>query len=63
MGQEKTMSSREAAEILGVSMSTVARWVRSGYLKGHKLTRVRNSHLRVSRESVDRLLAERNDQG
>jgi len=53
------INSRQAAQTLGVSIATVARLVRSGTLQGYKLTKGRNSPLRISRASIDRLLADR----
>ena len=51
---EKTFcTTREAAEMLGVSVGTVQLWVESGLLRAWKTT---GGHRRVLRESIDALL-------
>ena len=50
-------TTRETAELLGVSLRTVQLWVESGVLKAWKTS---GGHRRVSRESVEELLAEKN---
>jgi excisionase family DNA binding protein len=51
---EKTFcTTREAADLLGVSVGTVQLWVESGLLKAWKTT---GGHRRVLRESIDGLL-------
>ena len=59
MPDRMTITSREAAELLGVSMATIARLVKRGDLDGYKLTLGKNSPLRIYRDSVDSLLARR----
>jgi len=46
-------SSRDAATLLGVSVSTIQQWVDSGELTAWKTV---GGHRRISRESVDRML-------
>ena len=46
-------TTREAAEILGVSLRTAQLWVESGLLEAWKTS---GGHRRISRESVERLL-------
>ena len=53
------VNSRHAARLLGISTATIARLYRAGTLQGYKLTKGRNSPLRISRASIDRLLADR----
>jgi excisionase family DNA binding protein len=45
----------EAAEILGVSRSTIVRYVEAGILPARKLP---GGHLRIRREDVERLSGE-----
>jgi excisionase family DNA binding protein len=59
MAERQTVTWSEAAELIGVHMSTVARLVRRGELEGYKLTCARNSLLRVYRDTVDKLLERR----
>ena len=54
--QEEVCSTREAAEILGVSLRTIQLWVENGSLKAWKTP---GGHRRVSRKSVNELLASR----
>lgn len=53
----KAYSTREAAQLLGVSLRTVQLWVESGVLEAWKTV---GGHRRVSPESVQKLLASRN---
>lgn len=46
-------STREAAHILGVSVSTVIQWVDSGLLKAWK---TEGGHRRVSKDSIDKIM-------
>ena len=50
------MTTREAGELLGVAVRTVQLWVESGVLPAW---RTAGGHRRVSREAVEKLLAER----
>jgi excisionase family DNA binding protein len=50
------LTTREAAERLGISVGTVQQWVETGVLEAWKTT---GGHRRVTPESVDRLLATR----
>ena len=50
------MTTREAGEVLGVAVRTVQLWVESGVLPAW---RTAGGHRRVSREAVEKLLAER----
>ncbi len=56
-GQSDVMGTREAAEILGVSVRTVQLWVENGSLEAWKTP---GKHRRILRDSVEALLAERN---
>ncbi len=55
--QNNTVSTSEAAQILGVSPTTVTRLVKRGLLIGWKLTPKRNSPLRITRASIDKYIA------
>ena len=58
---EKTFcSTREAADLLGVSVGTVKIWVETGLLQAWKTA---GGHRRVMRDSVDRLLRKPPDAG
>jgi excisionase family DNA binding protein len=46
----------QAAQILGVNVSTIQDWIARDYLEGWRLP---SGHRRVSRESVDKILAGR----
>jgi excisionase family DNA binding protein len=50
------MTTREAGEILGVAVRTVQLWVESGVLPAW---RTAGGHRRISRDAVDKLMAER----
>jgi len=54
--QREWMTFGEAAELLRVSYRTVQRWVRTGRLRGYKITAGRN--VRVKRADVLALLQE-----
>lgn len=54
--ERPTLSTREAATILGVSMQTVQRWVDLGQLQAWKTL---GGHRRIERSSVDQLLLAR----
>lgn len=57
---ESTATTAQAADLLGVSRSTVTRLVQDGKLKAYKLNpSAVNSPLRIYRTSVDRLLQQR----
>jgi len=58
MGSE-TVTTKEAARILGVSTPTVIRLVNSRRLRAYKLTGLKNSPFRIDAESVRALLRER----
>jgi excisionase family DNA binding protein len=53
---DKTLTTREAAEMLGVSLRTVQLWVEAGVLSAWK---TQGGHRRVSLESIEKVLAER----
>ena len=55
----QTITTARAAEILGVSRSTVTRLVQHGQLQAHKLTTAPNSPYRITRSSLERLLEQR----
>jgi hypothetical protein len=52
----KTVTTAQAASILGASTGTITRLYRTGLLKGHKLTSARNSPLRIYQDSLDQML-------
>ena len=49
------MGTAEAAKKLGVSPTTVTRWVKNGWLVGGKLVPGKTSHYRISASSVERI--------
>lgn len=51
--EKKFCTTKEAADLLGVSVGTVQQWVESGLLQAWKTA---GGHRRVTRESVDNLL-------
>lgn len=53
---DKTLTTREAGVMLGVSLRTVQLWVEAGVLSAWK---TQGGHRRVSLESVEKVLAER----
>ena len=57
--QRPTANADEAAEILGVSKSTITRLIQRGDLVAYKLTPRKNSPLRIYRDSIDTLLKTR----
>ncbi|NNM81406.1 MAG: response regulator [Burkholderiales bacterium] len=58
--REEVCSTREASKMLGVSLRTIQLWVESGSLKAWKTP---GGHRRVSRKSVEGLLAARRFEG
>ena len=55
---DKTLTTREASVLLGVSLRTVQLWVEAGVLNAWK---TQGGHRRISTESVDKVLAERDN--
>jgi excisionase family DNA binding protein len=55
---EETVTTREAAELLGISLRTAQLWVESGVLRAWKTL---GGHRRILRSSVNQLLQERAD--
>ena len=53
---DKILTTREASVLLGVSLRTVQLWVEAGVLNAWK---TQGGHRRISAESVDKVLAER----
>ena len=53
---DKVFTTKQAAELLGVSLRTVQLWVESGVLKAWKTA---GGHRRIARESVETLLKEK----
>jgi len=53
---DDVMSTREAAQVLGVALRTVQLWVESGVLPAWKTA---GGHRRIAREAVERLALER----
>lgn len=51
-----TLSVAEAATLLGASKSTVKRWISTGRLQASRAVLSGSSRVRISRESVDRVL-------
>ncbi len=62
MAENETVNTAEAAELLGVSRGTVTRLYHSKHLRGHKLTPVPNSPLRIYRSSIEEMLRDRENQ-
>jgi len=59
--KRETLTTSEVMELLDVSRPTVTRLLASGVLEGYKINpHVRNSHLRIYRDSVEQFLEERN---
>jgi len=57
---ESTVTTAQAADLLGVSRSTITRLVQDGQLEAYKLNpSAVNSPLRIYRASIDRLLEQR----
>lgn len=56
MSSEKVVSTREAANLLGVSVRSVQLWVESGALKAWKTA---GNHRRIYLDSVDSLISQR----
>lgn len=54
-----TVSTVEAAVLLGCHRSTVTRMIQDGSLRAHRLTLAKQSPLRITMASVDELLAQR----
>lgn len=55
-----TLSTKEAAKMLGTSDQTVINWWKDGILAGHKLNPTKaNSPLRIHKTSVEKILRER----
>jgi excisionase family DNA binding protein len=52
---DRVVTTKQAAELLGVSLRTVQLWVESGVLKAWKTA---GGHRRIARESVDALVKE-----
>ena len=57
--EDAYVSTREAADLLGISLRTAQLWVESGVLLAWKTS---GGHRRILRQSVDALLAERSRQ-
>jgi excisionase family DNA binding protein len=55
---DKTLTTREASVLLGVSLRTVQLWVEAGVLNAWK---TQGGHRRISTESVEKVLAERDN--
>lgn len=57
-----TITTRQAAKVLGITPSTVTRWLASGRLEGYKVDPKGspNSAYRIYLHSVNAILAERN---
>lgn len=55
---DKTLTTREASVLLGVSLRTVQLWVEAGVLNAWK---TQGGHRRISAESVEKVLAERDN--
>ncbi len=55
----KTVSTREAAEILGVGTSTVIRMIHRGDLQGYKKTPAKRSAFRVYFDSIEEVKRQR----
>lgn len=58
INDDKTLTTREASVLLGVSLRTVQLWVEAGVLNAWK---TQGGHRRISAESVEQVLAERDN--
>lgn len=58
MQQEELLSRKQAAQALGITPTTVTKWLQDGYLKGRKVGPYRTKRWRIPRGEVDRLLRE-----
>ena len=58
INDNKTLTTREASVLLGVSLRTVQLWVEAGVLNAWK---TQGGHRRISAESVEQVLAERDN--
>lgn len=58
INDDKTLTTREAGVLLGVSLRTVQLWVEAGVLNAWK---TQGGHRRISMESVEQVLAERDN--
>ncbi len=56
--EDKTLTTREASVLLDVSLRTLQLWVEAGVLSAWK---TQGGHRRISKESVDKVLAERDN--
>lgn len=56
--ENETLSTREAAKLLGISMRTAQLWVENGALQAWK---THGGHRRILRRSVDNIIKERED--
>ena len=57
-----TLSSSEAAQIIGVSIPTITRMIQRGELEAYKLTLAKSSPLRIYKDSVEDVLERRKQQ-
>lgn len=61
--KDSTMKAKEVAQLFGVSLRTVNRWIEAGYFPGsfRRNPRVPNSTYLVPTESVERFKREREE--
>jgi len=55
----ETISTHEAAEVLGVAPSTVVRMIHRGHLQGYKKTPAKRSAFRVYVDSIEKAKRQR----
>ena len=60
--ERPTTSTTEAAQLLGVSKTTITRLVKRGDLEAYKLTTGATSPLRIYQDSVEALIQRRQQQ-
>lgn len=53
------MSSAEAAEILGVDVSSIVRWIQDGKMRANKIGKGRTTAYVIEAKEVDRMLKKR----
>jgi excisionase family DNA binding protein len=57
--EKETVSTKEAARMLGVAPSTVTRMIHRGDLRAHKKTPAQTSAFRVYKSSIEKVKEER----
>jgi IS30 family transposase len=58
-GHKETLSTREAARLLGVATSTVTKMIHRGNLSAHRKTLAKHSPFRAYKRSIEKVKQER----